>query len=239
MFFQVFETVDDLTFHLPWGLEIFTESVFMYDICCLEIIERDSKICVLGTWLSAFHYIKETKVMECSLRSLSISLTVYSKNFQVHLYDMLRFEYKFIDSQMKRCFQEGQKTKFRFQTTWKMWHLRDIRLSLACSFQWTFFCSSCSSSISLLNALRTRPNQASPTTQDGQLQAGRRAFDILPRRSASPTTHPNARKMDVKLTTWLQLLIIWIINWGSPTKTKPAHLMVDIMMIRIVPPKHL
>ena len=46
---QVFETVDYLTFHLPWGLAIFTESVFMYDICCLKIIERDLKICVLGT----------------------------------------------------------------------------------------------------------------------------------------------------------------------------------------------
>ena len=49
MFVQVFETVDYLTFHLPWGLEIFTDSVFMYEICCLKIIERDSKICVLGT----------------------------------------------------------------------------------------------------------------------------------------------------------------------------------------------
>ena len=49
MFVQVFETVDYLTFHLPWGLEIFTESVFMYEICCLKIIERESKICVLGT----------------------------------------------------------------------------------------------------------------------------------------------------------------------------------------------
>ena len=49
MFVQVFETVDYLTFHLPWGLDIFTESVFMYDICCLKIIERDLKICVLGT----------------------------------------------------------------------------------------------------------------------------------------------------------------------------------------------
>ena len=49
MFVQVFETVDYLTFHLPWGLEIFTESVFMYDICCIQIIERDLKICVLGT----------------------------------------------------------------------------------------------------------------------------------------------------------------------------------------------
>ena len=47
--YQVFETVDYLTFHLPWGLEVFTESVFMYDICCLKIIERDLKICVLGT----------------------------------------------------------------------------------------------------------------------------------------------------------------------------------------------
>ena len=33
MFVQVFETVDYLTFHLPWGLENFTESVFMYEIC--------------------------------------------------------------------------------------------------------------------------------------------------------------------------------------------------------------
>ena len=41
---------------------------------------------------------------------------------------MLKFVYKFIDSEMKRCFQEGQKTKFRFQTAWKMWHLRDIHL---------------------------------------------------------------------------------------------------------------
>ena len=46
---QVFETVDYLTFHLPLGLEIFTESVFMYEICSLKIIERVSKICVLGT----------------------------------------------------------------------------------------------------------------------------------------------------------------------------------------------
>ena len=46
---QVFETVDYLTFHLPWGLEIFTESVFMYYICCIQIIERDLNICVLGT----------------------------------------------------------------------------------------------------------------------------------------------------------------------------------------------
>ena len=49
MFVQVFETVDYLTFHLPWDLEIFTESVFMYDICCIQIIERDLNICVLGT----------------------------------------------------------------------------------------------------------------------------------------------------------------------------------------------
>ena len=46
---QVFETVDYLTFHLPWGLEIFTESVFMHDICCIQIIEGDLNICVLGT----------------------------------------------------------------------------------------------------------------------------------------------------------------------------------------------
>ena len=46
---QVFKTVDYLTFHLPWGLEIFTEGVFMYEICCFKIIERKSKICVLGT----------------------------------------------------------------------------------------------------------------------------------------------------------------------------------------------
>ena len=41
MFVQVFETVNYHTFHLPWGLENFTESVFMYYIHCLKILERD------------------------------------------------------------------------------------------------------------------------------------------------------------------------------------------------------
>ena len=41
---------------------------------------------------------------------------------------MLKVRYKFTDSEMKCCFQEGQKTKFRFQTAWKMWHLHDIHL---------------------------------------------------------------------------------------------------------------
>ena len=41
---------------------------------------------------------------------------------------MLQVGYKFIDSGMKCCLLEGQKTKFCFQTAWKMWHLRDIHL---------------------------------------------------------------------------------------------------------------
>ena len=48
MFVQVFETVNYLTFHLPWGLEIFTESRFMYDICCLNFQnyrERPKDLC--------------------------------------------------------------------------------------------------------------------------------------------------------------------------------------------------
>ena len=44
---------------------------------------------------------------------------------------MLKFEYKFIDSEMKYCCQEGQKTKFHFQTAWKMGHLCEIHLPIA------------------------------------------------------------------------------------------------------------
>ena len=41
---------------------------------------------------------------------------------------MVKFEYKFIDSEMKYCHQEGKKTKFHFQTAWKMEHLWEIHL---------------------------------------------------------------------------------------------------------------
>jgi len=67
MFVQVFETAGYLALHLPYNLEIFTEDVFMHDIYCHKISERETN-----------------KSLECFLRSLQIGLTIYSKTFQVH-----------------------------------------------------------------------------------------------------------------------------------------------------------
>jgi hypothetical protein len=50
-----FETADYLDLHLPLNLEIFTEDVFMHEIYCPKISERDSRLCV-------FYYTKQTKV---------------------------------------------------------------------------------------------------------------------------------------------------------------------------------
>ena len=101
-------------------------------------------------WLCAFHYTKQTKVMECPLRSLQIGFTVYSKTFQVHLNGMLNFKYKFLDSQMKYCFQEGQKTKFHWKRGWKVWHL-PARLSSSISQSYCYLMWHKFQSLILLN----------------------------------------------------------------------------------------
>jgi len=49
MFQHNFETADYLALHWHWGLEFFTEDVCTHDIYYLNILERDSKICVLRT----------------------------------------------------------------------------------------------------------------------------------------------------------------------------------------------
>jgi len=43
----VFETANYLALHLLYDLENFTEDVFMHDIYCPKISERESKICFL------------------------------------------------------------------------------------------------------------------------------------------------------------------------------------------------
>ena len=66
-----------------------------------------------------FHYTSQTKVLECSLRSLQIGYIVYSKTFQLHLNDMLEFEYKFREREVKCRWAGGQNTKFCSQTALK------------------------------------------------------------------------------------------------------------------------
>ena len=95
MFVQEFETKEYLALHLPQNLENFTEAAFVHDIHHSKFSERDSKICVLETWLFVFHYTRQTKVMECSLRSLQISWSIYSKTLKKYLNDMWELKYKF------------------------------------------------------------------------------------------------------------------------------------------------
>ena len=67
---QVFETGDYLAIHLLLISQFLRASVFMYYFCTFKFLERDSKNCVLETWIHGFHYTKQANVMECSVRSL-------------------------------------------------------------------------------------------------------------------------------------------------------------------------
>ena len=92
-----------------------------YYFCTLKFSERDSKNCVLKTWFHGFHYTKQANVLECSLRSLQIGCTVHSKTCQVYLNDMWVFKYKFLEREMKCCWEGGQNTKFCSRSL-KAWH---------------------------------------------------------------------------------------------------------------------
>ena len=66
-------------------------------------------------------YTKQANVLECSLRSLQIGCTVHSKTCQVYLNDMWVFKYKFLEREMKCCWEGGQNTKFCSRSL-KAWH---------------------------------------------------------------------------------------------------------------------
>ena len=92
----------------------------MNDIHYSKISEKDSDICALEAWFCACYYTKQTKVMECFLRSLQISQTVYVETFQVHLNCMQVSTYKFLERKIKFSSEGGQNTNFFLQAALKV-----------------------------------------------------------------------------------------------------------------------